>query len=182
MGIAESFKKGLAHSILVGIVMRRDFFIDGVVVGKASVGGLDSTDTIVDMYNRLSREDIGLILLNGCIISWFNIIELDRLYNTIKRPVVCITYEDSPGIMKYLQEYFPSDFKKREEIYLRNGERKKFMLKTGFEIFYQTRGISEKKLKYLLNKITINGAIPEPLRVAKLIANAFLKVQNKKVV
>jgi len=162
--------------------MRRDFFIDGVVIGKATVGGLDSTDIIVDMYKKLSREDIGLILLNGCIISWFNIIELDRLHDTIKRPIVCITYEDSPGISKYLQEYFPEDFKEREAIYARNGERKKFMLKTGFEIFYQSRGISDKKLKYLLNKITVNGAIPEPLRVAKLIANAFLKTQNKKVI
>lgn len=159
--------------------MRRDFFIDGVVIGHASVGGLDSTDVIIDMYNRLSREDIGLILLNGCIISWFNIVELDRLYSTVQRPAICITYEDSPGITNYLKEYFPNDFERREDIYTKNGDRKKFMLKTGFEIFYQARGISDHKLKYLLNKITLNGAIAEPLRVAKLIANAFLKIRNE---
>lgn len=181
LGIAESFKKGLEYSVLVGVVMRRDFIIDGIVIDRTRVGGMDSTDTVIEMYKKLSRDDIGLILLNGCIISWFNIVDLNRVYNAIHRPVACITYEESPGIIKYLQEYFPSDFKKRLDIYNKNGERRKFLLKTGFEIYYQEIGIYEKKLKYLLNKMTLNGATPEPLRVAKLIANAVLKAKNEDI-
>ena len=170
LGIAESFRKGVSRkAVLVGIVMRGDFLIDGFNLGFTTVGGLDSTDKIIELYKNLNRTDIGAILLNGCIISWFNIVDLERVFEDTGKPVICITYEESDGIDRYLMEYFPDSWEKRLEIHKRNGDRVRILLKTRHQIYIQAKGISTRKALILINKFTKNGAIPEPLRVAKII-------------
>lgn len=182
LGIAESFRKGISKkAILVGVVMRGDFLIDGFNLGFTTVGGLDSTDKIIELYKNLNRTDIGAILLNGCIISWFNIVDLERVFKDTRKPVICITYEESDGIDRYLMEYFPDSWKKRLEIHRRNGNRVRILLKTRHQIYIQAKGISTRKALILINKFTKNGAIPEPLRVAKIIANTINQKINKEI-
>jgi endonuclease V-like protein UPF0215 family len=75
LAIAESFKKQKPNSVLTGVVMRKDLVIDGIIFGKATIGGNDATQNIIEMYNNLERNDIGFILLDGMIISMFNIVD-----------------------------------------------------------------------------------------------------------
>ncbi len=67
--IAESFTKNSEKSILAGVVMRRDFVIDGFVFGKTTLEGDDATETILSMYKKLNRPDISYLLISGIIIS-----------------------------------------------------------------------------------------------------------------
>ncbi|MGQ4833121.1 MAG: DUF99 family protein [Candidatus Asgardarchaeia archaeon] len=176
LGIAESFKKGMSsRSLLTGVVMRADFVIDGINFTFSKVGGLDSTERIIELYTEFNRTDIGAILINGCIISWFNIVDLEKLFQVIQKPIICLTYEESQGIEKYLREYFPNDWALRLEIYNRNGDREKIYLKTRHFVFVQVKGITVRRALVLLNKFTIHGAIPEPIRIAKLISNAAIR-------
>ena len=55
--------------------MRRDFIIDGLIFGKTTVRGNDSTEIIVSMFRRMKRNDINCILLGGAIISILNIVD-----------------------------------------------------------------------------------------------------------
>ena len=77
--IAESFKQNSKKSILAGVVMRRDFLIDGFVFGKATLEGDDATETILSMYKKLNRPDISYLLISGIIISMYNIIDLKKM-------------------------------------------------------------------------------------------------------
>ena len=52
LGIAESFKQNSEKSILAGIVMRRDFVIDGFVFGSTTISGNDATDEIIKKIGR----------------------------------------------------------------------------------------------------------------------------------
>ena len=63
------------ESVLAGVVMRRDFIIDGLIFGKTTVRGNDSTEIIVSMFRRMRRNDINCILLGGTIISILNIVD-----------------------------------------------------------------------------------------------------------
>ena len=90
LAIAESFKKEKSNSILTGVVMRKDFIIDGVIFGKATIGGTDATHNIIAMFQNLQRNDIGFLLLDGMIISMFNIVDGEIIYNTIGIPVIII--------------------------------------------------------------------------------------------
>ncbi len=43
------------------------------------------------------------------------------------------------------------------------------------EIFVREEGCTLNDVKYLLNKLTLQGSIPEPLRVAQLLAKSMLQ-------
>jgi endonuclease V-like protein UPF0215 family len=77
LGISESFKKGEGESAaLGGVVMRGDLQIDGFGLSTITVGGLDGTDKVLELFNSLDRSDINVVLLNGCVISRFNLVEI----------------------------------------------------------------------------------------------------------
>lgn len=176
LGISESFVKGLSRrSVLAGVVARSDGIIDGFVFSRATVGGMDATDKIIEMYKALNRFDINVLMLNGCVISWYNVIDLERIYRELSLPLICVTYEESEGLEKYFLELFPSDCTKRIEIYRRNGPRTPIILRTGHKVYIRFFGTSLEEAKGILNKLTLHGAIPEPLRIARLLARAIIK-------
>ncbi len=78
LGIAESYS-GREQSVICGVAMRKDLRIDGVGYGTVTVGGTDATDSILSLVRKLKRSDINLLLLGGCVISWYNIIDPLRL-------------------------------------------------------------------------------------------------------
>jgi hypothetical protein len=179
LAYAESFDKKYDKSILVGLVMRRDLIIDGFIIGTTTLGGLDSTDIIIRLYKELNREDIGYIMLSGVVISWFNVVDLNRLYNEVKLPIIALSYEETEGILKYYKEYFPNDWERRVEIHNRNGERERLLLHTGYKIFFRYIGIDRIEAEEVLNAFTLEGKYPEPVRVAKLIARGVLNSIRK---
>jgi len=175
LGISESFIKNKSKkSILTGLIMRADLVIDGFSFSKTTVGGMDATESVLEIYQKLGREDINLVFLNGCVISWFNIIDLKRVYRDIARPIICITYEKSEGLEKYLTEYFSPKAEDRIAKYKENGEREEFKLHTGKKIFARYLGLDREDTIHALNKFTLHGSIPEPLRVARLLARTLV--------
>jgi hypothetical protein len=113
LGIAESFA-GRTHSTLAGVVMRKDLRIDGFVFGTVEVGGMDATDTILQMVEALHRSDINVIMLSGCVIAWFNIIDPLAVFNKTGIPVIGITYEASEGLLSDILFHFPSETRTSE--------------------------------------------------------------------
>ncbi|MHA3962862.1 MAG: endonuclease dU [Candidatus Thorarchaeota archaeon SMTZ1-45] len=170
LGVSESFVKNDMRSIMVGVVMRGDLRIDGFSVCTPTIGGSDSTDELVLMFNRLNRKDIRAWMLGGSVVSWFNIVDISELYQHTGTPVICISYHPSEGIEKYLKEYFPNDWKIRLDLLERIGERKPVHLQTGHTLYLSVAGIGHSRAKNLLDKLTIDGRVPEPVRVARTIA------------
>ncbi|MEM4140652.1 MAG: DUF99 family protein [Nitrososphaeria archaeon] len=175
-GVAESFRKGvLSYSILSGVVMRADLVIDGFSFGKATLGGDDATDSILNMFRILNRKDINVIMLGGTIISLFNIIDVDRLYNSLSVPVISVTYNVSEGLEPHILHHFKGeDYERKLEAYRKLGERKKILLHTGKYVFIRCAGISEEDASSVIDKFTLQGAVPEPIRIARLISRSIL--------
>jgi len=175
LGVAESFRKDLGGTAsLAGVVMRGDFIIDGVILGECTVGGLDSTENILGMYSSLKRDDIMAVMLNGCIISWFNVIDLEKLHRETGIPIIAVSYNPTKGIREFFIKYFPEDWERRVEIYERNGPRFEISNKNGFKVYLRAIGIDQDDAARLVNRFTIFGKIPEPLRIARLIAHAAM--------
>ena len=176
LGISESFVKGVSkRSVLAGVVMRADIAIDGFVLLAVTVGGMDATEKMIEMYEDLKREDINLIMLNGCIISWYNVVDLHKIADEVKLPLLCVTYEESEGLEKYLMELFPKDWEHRIEVYRRNGPRTPIQLHTGHTIYARFLNMTLADAKGVLNKFTLHGSISEPLRVTRLLARSIAK-------
>jgi len=160
--------------------MRSDMAIDGFVLSSATVGGMDATEKTIRMYETLKRDDINLILLNGCVISWYNVIDLHKVAEETKRPLICVTYKDSEGLEKYFKELFPQDWEERIRIYHKNKKRTSVKLNTGYTAYIRFIGMTLEDAKGILNKFTSHGAVPEPLRVARLLARAAVKCCTSK--
>jgi endonuclease V-like protein UPF0215 family len=180
LGIAESYMKGVSrNSVLVGVVKRADMIIDGFTISKATIGGMDSTQKILEMYLSLERKDINIMLLNGCVISWYNVVDLQHLGETTRLPIICVTYKDSEGLKKYFKEYFPENWQQRLKVYRRNGPRTVLQLDTHYSVYTRFFNLKKNEALQILNKFTPYGSIPEPLRVARLLARSIMKAQLK---
>lgn len=176
LGVSESFIKDVSNrSVLAGVVMRADMVVDGFSFSTATVGGMDATQQILELYNGLKRQDINLLMLNGCIISWYNVVDLNQIVETTGLPLICVTYEESEGLNKYFKELFPKDWRARIEIYHKNGPRTPLVLETGHRIYIRFLGMKQDEATGVLNKFIKHGAIPEPLRVARLLARSLMK-------
>jgi len=175
LAIAESFKKEKSNSILTGVVMRKDFVIDGVIFGKATIRGSDATQNIIAMFKNLHRNDIGFLLLDGMIISMFNIVDGEIIYSTLGIPVIVITFKNSQGIDDIIKKHFPDTYKIRLSIIKKLGKREPILLKTNKVLLIRTWGISLEDAVKLLNSFLIQGSVPEPIKLAKIISRAYLK-------
>jgi hypothetical protein len=176
-GIAESFKKSGKKSTLAGVVMRRDLVIDGMVFGSATIEGDDATDSIISMHRSLERDDINCILLDGLIISMYNIIDGERVAAGTGLPVLAITFEESKGLEGSIRRHF-RNWQSKLEQYKRLGEREKVSLKTGKSLFIRYWGLNQKRAVAILNSFTLQGSVPEPIRVAKLAARSHANALN----
>jgi hypothetical protein len=174
LGIAESFRKSGRHSMLAGVVMRSDMVIDGIAYAKSTVKGDDATDSVIKLYTSLDRTDINFVMLGGLIISMYNIIDPTRLYERLKIPIIAVTFEESEGLGEHIKRAFPDAWEGKMEMYKKLGAREEVKLKTGHIVFVRAEGIRIKEARLALNKFLLQGAIPEPIRVARLVARAIL--------
>jgi uncharacterized protein len=172
LGVAESFRQGEKSSLLAGVVMRGDLVVDGFAFGRTSVGGDDATSRILALCKGLKRNDVNLIMVSGAILSLYNIIDIDVLASKSKLPVVCLTYKETAGIEDSIIRHFPDKKEEKLEAYRKLGRRKRLRLASGFTVFARTAGIKDADALRVVDMFTLQGSLPEPVRVAKLLARA----------
>jgi endonuclease V-like protein UPF0215 family len=178
LAVAESFVRSREVSCLAGVVMRADLRVDGLAYSRATVGGDDATLGVLRICEQLNRADVNALILSGAAISWFNIIDLQEVFDRVHRPIICLTYEESPGLEKYICEHFPDPETKLRR-YEQLGRREPVRLKTGYEVFVRVLGATSSEARLLLNKFTLDGRVPEPVRVARLAARAALHTDER---
>ena len=174
LAIAESFRESDKMSTLAGVVMRRDFIIDGFVFGHATIEGNDATEAILEMFEKLKRDDISFVMISGLIISMYNIVNIKKIWTKLKIPIIGVTYDDSKGIEAAIKYHFPDSYKSKMQEYKDLGERTKITLHTEHPLFVRIEGCTISETKNLLNALTLQGAVPEPLRVAQILAKTKL--------
>ena len=122
------------------------------------------------MHKKLNRDDISFVMISGLIISMYNIIDIKKIWNKLKIPIIGVTYEDSAGLEDAIKYHFPNSYQLKIEEYRRLGQRTKISLHTRNDVFVRIEGCTIQEAKNLLNTMTLQGAVPEPLRVAQMLA------------
>ncbi|QAU13046.1 DUF99 family protein [Halorubrum sp. BOL3-1] len=107
LGIAFSDARNASHA--AGVVVRADGTPDGFAFARCTVGGTDATDAVIRCWRALDREDVRHVACAGVAPAWFNLLDLDRLRETLDRPVYAVSYEDSPGLEPALRDAFDGD-------------------------------------------------------------------------
>jgi hypothetical protein len=180
LGVAESGIMGAHHTILGGVVIRRDLIIDGMVWDQATIRGTDSTETILRMIKRLNRTDINGIMLHGTVIAGYNIIDMTQLVQETSLPVISVTKQPQEDLKSHLQSTFPSDWEHRWKLAQQNGEIKAFEIKANSCVYVQYKECEFETIKGIIKGFTRFGTIPEPVRVARLFSRTLIEVEKRK--
>lgn len=155
--------------MLVGTVFRAGNWLDGVLSTFVDGDGIDATQKISEMVlNSRNMGQLGVIMLDGITFAGFNVVNIRELYKATGIPVIVIMRKipNFEGIKKALQR-FP-DWEARwlnivdaGEVHSVDGEE---------SIYMQIQGIKIEDALEIVKLSTTRSAIPEPIRVAHIIA------------
>lgn len=176
IGIDDSpFNKSKDKKILVvGVVMRGGSWIDGILSAKVSVDGSDSTKNIAQMINRCKfKPQLQCIFLDGIAVGGFNIIDINELNKKTKLPVI-VVIRRNPDIAKIKNTLVK--IKKQQKIKLLEKAGKVIQLN---DIFVQLAGIDFQKARKILKIVCTRSLLPEPIRLAHLIASGVVLGESR---
>jgi len=172
------FHFGQKKTIVIGVVMRGNGYLEGVMKREIEIDGRNSTDVLLDMIRKTRhRDQIRVVMLDGIALGGFNVVDIERLYSEGKIPVITITREkpDFELILKTLKIKFP-DWEERWSMIKNN---KIFEVETSHKpIYVSCKGISLEEAKEIIRVSTIRGVIPEPIRVAHIIASGIVRGES----
>jgi endonuclease V-like protein UPF0215 family len=181
LGIDDGpFTKNDKEVIVIGVVFRGGEFLDGVLRTYVTVDGLDATEKLSKMINSSRhRQQLKVIMLDGITLGGFNIIDVKKLYSETKLPILIVNRKppDLRSIKVALEKNF-DDFEKRWKMILNAGKIKEMKFEKFF-VYYQNIGIDDDEAEEILSISIKHAQIPEPLRVAHLIATGVVKGESE---
>jgi len=164
-GFFQPRQKG--KCLLVGVLSRLDNRVEGIVSTTVKVDGLDSTKKIIELVKKSKfQPQTNFLLLDGLSFAGFNLVDLPLLSKELQIPAIAVQRKKPrlKEIEKALQNF--KDGKKRLKLVEKAGP-----FYSSGKIFFQCCGIEPKTVKTVLAKTTKWSNLPEPLRLAHLIAS-----------
>ncbi|MFH1327803.1 MAG: DUF99 family protein [Candidatus Bathyarchaeota archaeon] len=160
---------------LIGAVFRGGEWLDGVLKTKVRVDGFDSTTRIIKMIKTSSHYDqIRIVMLDGLTFAGFNIVNAPKICKELNRPIIVVL--KSRNNLEMLRDAVKN---------LNGGNRKLQLIKNAGEpisvktkkdadpIYIQLQGIDSEDAKEIVKLASTRSAIPEPIRVANIVASAL---------
>jgi endonuclease V-like protein UPF0215 family len=168
-GPSDRFGRGGRDVLLVGAVFARTR-LDGVVSGCVRRDGRNATGRMVELV-RGSQFDrhVRAVLLNGIAVAGFNVVDIHALADALDRPVIVVARRPP----RYAKIRLALE-------HLHDGGRRWALIEAAGPmepvrgIYVQRVGITLAETAALLEATTLHGKLPEPLRVAHLIAGGIV--------
>jgi uncharacterized protein len=162
-------------ALVVGVVLRGGGSFEGIMGTQIEVDGLDATDKIGAMIMGSPHyRQLRVVMLNGVTFGGFNVVDLQTLHAQTGLPVLAVTGK-KPNMtqVRLALEHLP-DSKQRWQAIQNAGEMFKVETKPGKKCLYvEAAGITQEKAVEVLRLTSTRSRIPEPLRVAHLIASGI---------
>jgi endonuclease V-like protein UPF0215 family len=161
--------------IVVGVVFRGGSQIDGVLSTKVTVDGLDATEKLAEMIQGSGHyRQLRVIMLNGVTLGGFNVVDIKALCEKTGLPVIAVT-ERKPDLAQVHSalQHLPSP-ELRWQAIVNAGELFTVVTREGKRpIYVEAAGINEVQATEILKLTATRSRIPEPLRVAHLVASGI---------
>ncbi|MFA5772383.1 MAG: DUF99 family protein [Thermoplasmata archaeon] len=155
---------------VVAVLLRGNFYMDAVLKTKVEVDGRDATDKLIEMIKASRyKEQIKTIMIDGIAFGGFNVIDIQKLYGDLNIPVITITRKkpDLNSMKKVLKQKF-TDWNRRWNVII---SKEIVQIKRGRSNLYVNYvGLKLSEVKEVMDITTLRGVMPEPIRIAHLIA------------
>jgi endonuclease V-like protein UPF0215 family len=164
--------------MLVGTVFRAGNWLDGVLSTYIHGDGTDATEKIVNMVNN-SRNlgQLGVIMLDGITFGGFNLVNIREIFEATNVPVIVVMRKlpNFESIKKALKRFY--NWEDRWQNVVDAG--KVHLVNRPEPIYIQINGIELDDALEIVKLSTTRSAIPEPIRVAHIIAAGIVTGESK---
>ena len=179
LGIDDGpFQKGQGRAPLVGVLVCPPGYVEGVMISSCQVDGEDANEAILGMV-RDSRfsEQVRMVMVDGAALGGFNVVDVRALSSDLGVPVLTISRDepDLASIHDALKAHF-LDWERRFEIIARNRIRP-VEVPDG-RVFVTSEGIDEAEADAMVRRCIVRGSLPEPVRLAHLVATALVRGES----
>jgi uncharacterized protein len=168
---------------VIGVVVRKGY-VDAVLKTQVDVDGVNATAAIASLAGGSGYTGkLEAVMLDGAAVGGFNVVDIEELNRMTGVPVITVT-RDRPDMAairralemlgrtpKYGRGPIP-DWKERLALL----ERTRLVeVNTGAKpVHIGFAGVEEAEAKGIVTASTIRGSIPEPVRLAHIIARALV--------
>lgn len=165
---------------LVGAVFRGGLWLDGVMITHIEKDGLDVTERLIEMVGR-SRHlgQLRVLMVDGVTFAGFNVLDVKEVFKSTGLPVIVISREipDMADIHKAIKHI--QGWRGRWNIIRATGKIYPVATKSREKpVYMQTIGIKRKDAESVVKLSSTRSLVPEPLRVAHLIATAIVRGES----
>jgi endonuclease V-like protein UPF0215 family len=173
LGVDDApFLFGAGKVLVIGAVLRLPNYLEGVMRS-------DADEALEGMLLRSRfREQLKLVLIDGAALGGFNVVDIDRLHAATGIPMATVTRDppDLERIGSALRKHFP-DWERRLEVISRKRLRE---VRTEHKpLLVSSIGMEDHEADILISRSIVRGAVPEPLRVAHIIASAMARGESR---
>jgi len=165
--------KSKGKDILVGVIFRGGQFLDGLLKTEVEIDGEDATEKIIEKILKTKHKDLRVVMLDGITFAGFNTVDIKEVYEKTKLPVIVINRK-KPNFEKFTEtlKNLPNPEKRLKAV--ENAGPVYWIGIKNKRICFQFYGIEKKDVEEIIKTTSTMSLIPEPLRVAHLIANGFV--------
>lgn len=173
LGIDDGSLRG-EDILLVGVVFRGGFWIDGLLSCWIQRDGTDATDKIISMVNTTKHEDLRVIMTDGITFAGFNTIDIWKIAEETSLGVIPVMRKmpDFDRIEKALNN-FP-DKEERWRCVEKAGPVHRIHVHRGW-LYFQYAGLEEEEAQKVIELTCMHSQLPEPVRVAHIIATGIIR-------
>jgi hypothetical protein len=187
--------------LLIGVVCARTR-LDGIVSGRIRRDGSNSTRTMIDLVQRSQfAGHVQAVMLQGIAVGGFNVVDVHQLSEALNVPVLVVTrrranlesvrralFSDSPlGRSRVPGAAAKWRLIERAGAIEPLGTSRRALRKaavTGVHapsqrLFVQRVGLSLEQARRLVAATTLHGNLPEPLRLAHIIATGVVTGRSR---
>jgi uncharacterized protein len=161
--------------LVVGVVFRGGYWLDGIMSTYVTNDGLDATQNICNMITTSSHyKQLRVVMLNGITFAGFNVVDIKALHAQTGLPIVVVTTKkpNMTEVQAALKNLPNSE--ERWNAILNAGQLYSITTRSPKQkIYVETAGITNPTTEEVLKLTSTRSKIPEPLRVAHLIASGI---------
>lgn len=166
--------------LLVGAVFRGGRWLEGVLRTDIEVDGMDVTERVVEMINRSRhRGQLRVIMTEGLTFAGFNVMDVHEVFRRTGLPVIIVSRKrpDMREVKRALA-HLP-DWRERWRLLKAAGRIYSMQSKGGASpVHVQLVGLKRSDAEQIVRWTSTRSAIPEPLRVAHIIATGIARGES----
>jgi len=156
--------------------MFADSRLDGVLIGEVEKDGLDADEKLIELVAQSKfAPNLHLVMLQGIALAGFNVVDVFALHQQLDLPVLVVSRRqpDMDAIREALLTKVRGGKEKWAVI------EKLGPMEPAGSVYVQRVGITLDQAARVVKRLAVEGSIPEPLRVAHLIAGAVAEGQSR---